>query len=164
MGSPLWIFWRKFMNQLLQNSKGGTPWNQENQNCSRSSILAVVNPMGTQSVHVKFRKNSLLGRLKTSGAPITKTKLTMSFGFFSLKKKTNLQRGSMSWSSDAIFVIWRELLIIQKWTGTCFPCNFGRRIRFRGQIGDPGCPRGEKLQKTDFFTPENGVFSPKMLI
>ena len=30
-----------------------------------------------------------------------------------------------------------------------FYCNFGRRIRFRGQIGGPGCPRGEKLQKTD---------------
>ena len=79
--------------------------------------------MGTQSVHVKFRKTSLLGRLKTSGAPVTKTKLTMSFEgekfFFSIirssfeqKQKVetiwtspNLWRGIHTSSSDLTYVL-----------------------------------------------------------
>ena len=46
-----------------QKSKGGTPWKCENQNGGRSLILALVNPIGTQSLHAKFQKKSLLGRL-----------------------------------------------------------------------------------------------------
>ena len=51
---------------IFKKPKGGTPWNRENQNCPRPSILVVVNHTGTQSVHAKFWRNSLLGRLNTS--------------------------------------------------------------------------------------------------
>ena len=49
-----------FFNELsispTPNSKGGTSWNHENENCPRSLILAAVNPVGTHSVHGKFKK------------------------------------------------------------------------------------------------------------
>ena len=60
--------------------------------------------------------------------------------------------------------IWRKFSIIKDWSETCFLCIFGQGFRFRGQIGDPEPPRGEKSGIFVFFTPENGVFSPKMLI
>ena len=62
-GVPPLDFKLKFMDNWLKKSKGGTPWNHEYQNHSRTSILTVVNPMGAHSVHAKFRKNILLGRL-----------------------------------------------------------------------------------------------------
>ena len=64
---------------IFKKPKGGTPWNRENQNCPRPSILVVVNHTGTQSVHAKFWRNSLLGRLNTSKGIQAGGKLSIPF-------------------------------------------------------------------------------------
>ena len=51
----------------------------KDQNCSRPSILVVVNHTGTQSAHAKFWRNSLLGRLNTSKGIQAGGKLSIPF-------------------------------------------------------------------------------------
>ena len=58
--------------------------------------------MGPQKVPEEFQKDSYLGRLKTSGAPITKTKLTMSFEGEKNEKKNLVFFGFFSPPKDMV--------------------------------------------------------------
>ena len=63
----------------------------------------------------------------------------------------NATLGCSTWTQYSKCRIWRKFSIIELWTETCFLCIFGQGIRFRGQIGDPEPPGGEKSGIFVFF-------------
>ena len=69
------------MHDQLKNPKGGPHEKNENQNWPRNLILAVVNSMGTQSIHANFWENSLLGTSKLTGTIQTQYKMIKPFYF-----------------------------------------------------------------------------------